>query len=125
MIYIAILILLVFINPTHINYKFNALLSIFDHGGYFDKFLCNWKNTGLFLCAFSLSIFIIHLTKMKLKYIKYDVFKLILIGFCLMNLIFYSITPFWDKYYVIMAIFIPILLINKNYLSNFKYKNTI
>jgi hypothetical protein len=44
---------------------------------------------------------------------KISKFQLIILVFIALNLVFYSITPFWDKYYVMMGVFIPLLL-NEN-----------
>ena len=101
-------ILFIVFQPIHINYKLHQYLSMYNYGGYLDQFLSKFYWITIPTSALLAALF---LNKFKtLNLFKYSKLQLIIMVFILLNLLFYSLTPFWDKYYVMMGVFIPLLL---------------
>jgi hypothetical protein len=108
------LIILVLFTPTHINFKFHQYLPMYNYGGYLDQYLSKWLYLTIPMSAMLITLFLNQFDVSKIKNI--SKFQFIIIVFIALNLVFYSITPFWDKYYVMMGVFIPLLL-KENYNS--------
>ena len=118
-IFITTFFLFYLIPPTHINFKFHQYLSIYDQGGYLDKLMSEIGTIGILFVALLVSIFIDYLIlQIKLLIKSKSQFELQLLVFIVLNLMFYSMTPFWDKYYVMMGALLPIVLNNYNRKQN-------
>lgn len=109
---VPIVFLIVVLPPNHINYKFHQFLSINNYGGYLDQFLTKFYWFSFPFIAILLASFLNQFKSINL--FKYSKLQLIIFVFIFLNLLFYSLTPFWDKYYVMMGVFIPLLLKNDN-----------
>jgi hypothetical protein len=104
---LSMVILFIVFPPNHINYKFYQYLPIFNYLGYLDQFLSKFYWFTIPISAIIVALF---LNKFKtINLFKYSKLQLIIFVFIFLNLLFYSLTPFWDKYYVMMGVFVPIL----------------
>jgi hypothetical protein len=117
---ISLIILLVF-PPTHINFKFHQYLSFYDYGGLLDQCISSCLYFTIPISAIIISLFLNQFNTTKIN--NKSKFQLIIIVFILLNLVFYSITPFWDKYYVMMGVFVPLLLKENNNLVEIQTSN--
>lgn len=108
---ISLIIILIF-SPTHINFKFHQYLPMYNYGGYLDQYLSKWLYITIPMSAMVITLFLNQFTFSVIKNI--SKLQLIILAFIALNLVFYSITPFWDKYYVMMGVFIPLLLKENN-----------
>ena len=102
--------------PTHINFKFHQYLSMYNYGGYLDQFLSKFYWFAIPLSGILVATFLNQFKTFNL--FKYSKIQLIILVFIFLNLLFYSLTPFWDKYYVMMGVFIPLLLSDNVKLEN-------
>jgi hypothetical protein len=107
---ITVVLLFLVFPPIHINYKFHQYLSMYNYGGYLDQFLSKFYWLAIPLTGILVATFLNQFKTMNL--FKYSKIQMIILVFIFLNLLFYSLTPFWDKYYVMMGVFVPILLSN-------------
>jgi hypothetical protein len=98
------------IEPIHVNERYHHLLPVLLDGGYFDRLLQLFTPVSYIFMGWIINSFCWTIWEGRRNIFKGKLNAFIFI-FIICNLGFYSISTFWDKYYIIMGLLVPILLV--------------
>lgn len=107
---IVLIITCIIIEPIQVNGRYHQLLPVLFDGGYFDKFIqlfipFSYLFMGWIINSLGWTIW------NGRRNIFTDKLNAFILIFLVLNLMFYSISTFWDKYYIIMGLLVPVLLV--------------
>jgi hypothetical protein len=107
---LLLIITCIIVEPIHINQRYHHLLPVLLDGGYFDRFLQLFTPLSYIVMGWIINSLFWTVWEGR-RNIFNDKLNAFIFIFIICNLGFYSISTFWDKYYIIMGLLAPILLV--------------
>ena len=106
---VMLIIICIIVQPIHINQRYHHLMLVLFDGGYFDRFLQLFTPISYLVMGWIINTLCWTIWEGR-RNIFNDKLNAFIFIFVLCNIGFYSISTFWDKYYIIMGFLIPALL---------------
>jgi 4-amino-4-deoxy-L-arabinose transferase-like glycosyltransferase len=117
--FFTLTMIIFFVNPTNINYKYHHEIALLYDAGYLDRVI-----KMLYPLSFILMAFIINFTLWNVwenrKVLLFDRISALIFLFIVFNIGFYSISSFWDKYYIVMGLLVPTMIYRINSFNDLK-----
>jgi hypothetical protein len=107
---LLLIITCIIVEPIHINQRYHHLLPVLLDGGYLDRFLQLFTPLSYIVMGWIINSLCWTVWEGR-RNIFNDKLNAFIFIFIICNLGFYSISTFWDKYYIIMGLLAPILLV--------------
>jgi hypothetical protein len=106
---VMLIIICIIVQPIHINQRYHHLMLVLLDGGYLDRFLQLFTPISYIVMGWIINTLCWTIWEGR-RNIFNDKLNAFIFIFMLCNIGFYSISTFWDKYYIIMGFLIPALL---------------
>jgi hypothetical protein len=107
---ILLIIICIIVEPIHINQRYHHLMLVLLDAGYLDRFLQIFTPISYIVIGWIINNLCWTIWEGR-RNIFNDKLNAFIFIFMLCNIGFYSISTFWDKYYIIMGLLVPILLV--------------
>jgi hypothetical protein len=120
---LLLIITCIIVEPININQRYHQLLPVLLDGGYLDRFLQLFTPLSYIVMGWIINSLCWTIWEGR-RNIFNDKLNTFIFIFMICNLGFYSISTFWDKYYIIMGLLAPILLVKIKSDSLGKFKMT-
>ncbi len=107
---LLLIITCIIVEPIHINQRYHRQLPVLLDGGYLDRFLQLFTPLSYIIMGWIINSLCWTIWEGR-RNIFNDKLNAFVFIFIICNIGFYSISTFWDKYYIILGLLVPILLV--------------